>query len=122
MPFLSALDQSAFSTWLRGSDSIWAFPTVLTLHTMGMMLLAGASAALDMRLLGVARQIPLSMLRPLFPMMWGGFWLNLVTGSMLFVSDATTKGTMPLFFAKMLFVAIGVVTTLRIRREVDAGS
>ena len=50
--------------------------------------------------------------------MWGGFWLNLVTGSMLFVSDATTKGTMPMFFAKLLFVATGVVTTVLIRREV----
>ena len=58
MAFLAALDHSAFSTWLRGSDSIWAFPTVLTLHTLGMMVLAGASAVLDLRLLGVARQIP----------------------------------------------------------------
>jgi len=118
MAFLAALDHSAFSTWLRGSDSIWAFPTVLTLHTLGMMVLTGASAALDLRLLGVARQIPLLALRGLFPLMWGGFWLNLMTGSMLFVSDATTKGTMPMFFAKLLFVAIGVATTVLIRREV----
>ena len=118
MAFLAALDHSAFSTWLRGSDSIWAFPTVLTLHTLGMMVLAGASAALDLRLLGVARQIPLPALRGLFPLMWGGFWLNLVSGSMLFVSDATTKGTLPMFYAKLLFVAIGVVTLVLIRREV----
>ena len=118
MAFLAALDHSAFSTWLRGSDSIWAFPTVLTLHTLGMMVLTGASVALDLRLLGVARQIPILALQSLFPLMWGGFWLNLVTGSMLFVSDATTKGTMPMFFAKLLFVAIGVATMVLIRREV----
>jgi hypothetical protein len=83
-----------------------------------MMVLTGASAALDLRLLGIARQIPLGSLRTLFPLMWGGFWLNLVTGSMLFVSDATAKGTMPMFFAKLGFVAIGVATIVLIRREV----
>ena len=40
---LSALDQSAFSTWLLSSNSIWAYPTVLTLHTFGMMVLVGAA-------------------------------------------------------------------------------
>ena len=116
--FLAALEGSAFSTWLRGSGSIWAFPTVLTLHTLGMMVLTGASSALDLRLLGIGRRIPLGSLRLLFPFMWGGFWLNLVTGTMLFVSDATAKGTMPMFFAKLGFVAVGVVTIVLIRREV----
>ena len=32
---LSFLDQSAFAQWLLGSNSIWAYPTVLTLHTFG---------------------------------------------------------------------------------------
>ena len=118
MPLLASLEGSGFSTWLLGSDSIWAFPTVLTLHTLGMMVLAGASAALDLRLLGIGGRIPLGSLRPLFPLMWGGFWLNLVTGSMLFIADATTKGTMPMFFVKLAFVAAGTATVVLIRREV----
>ena len=31
--FLTAFENSALSTWLRESNSIWAYPTVLTLHT-----------------------------------------------------------------------------------------
>ena len=81
------------------------------------MLLAGASAALDLRVLGIASRIPLAELRSLFPLMWAGFWLNLVTGSMLFASEATSKGSTPMFFFKLAFVAVGVATIVMIRGE-----
>jgi hypothetical protein len=59
MEFLSSLEGSAFGTWLRESGSIWAYPAVLTLHTMGLGVLVGASTVLDLRLLGWAPRIPL---------------------------------------------------------------
>jgi len=83
-----------------------------------MMLLTGASSALNLRLLGIAPRIPLASIRALVPMMWAGFWINLVTGSMLFASEATTKGSSPTFFLKMVFVVTGVVTIRLISREV----
>jgi hypothetical protein len=51
-----------------------------------------------------------------------GFWLNLVTGSLLFAADATSRGTQWLFFVKMFFVVAGVVTTVLIRRHVYGGN
>ena len=33
---ITALHDSAFSTWLREAETVWAFPTVLTVHTFGM--------------------------------------------------------------------------------------
>ena len=54
--------------------------------------------------------------------MWFGFWLNLVTGSLLFAADATSRGTQWLFFVKMLFVVTGVVTMMLIRRHVFGGN
>ena len=70
-PMLTSLDQSAFSTWLLSSNSIWAYPTVLTLHTFGMMVLVGAALMIDLRLLGFGRGIPLQSLDRLFRVMWG---------------------------------------------------
>ena len=87
-----------------------------------MMLLTGASSALNLRLLGIAPRIPLSSLRSLVPTMWVGFWINLITGSMLFASEATTKGSAPMFFVKMGFVVIGVASIRLISREVYGGS
>src|SRR6185503_14545912 len=84
MAVLTALHDSAVSTWIRESESVWAFPTVLTVHTFGMMLLVGCAWVMDLRLLGVARSIPIGPLRPLFRVMWAAFWINLASGVLLF--------------------------------------
>jgi uncharacterized protein DUF6644 len=118
---LASLDQSAFSTWLLSSNSIWAYPTVLTLHTFGMMVLVGAALMIDMRLLGFGRSIPVSSLERLFRVMWSAFWLNLITGTMLFIADATKRATQPLFLVKLLLVAGGVATIVLLRRRVFEG-
>jgi hypothetical protein len=119
---LSSLDQSAFSTWLLSSNSIWAYPTVLTLHTFGMMVLVGSALMIDLRLLGFARGVPVSSLERLFRVMWGAFWLNLVTGTMLFIADASKRGTQPLFLLKLMLVATGIATIVLIRRRVFDGT
>ena len=119
---LSFLDQSAFSTWLLSSNSIWAYPTVLTLHTFGMMVLVGSALMIDLRLLGFGRGIPLSSLERMFRVMWGAFWLNLATGTMLFIVDASKRGTQPLFLIKLALVASGITTIVLLRRRVFVGS
>lgn len=122
MDVLSSLENSGFSVWLKESNSIWGYATVLTLHTIGLALLVGANAVLDLRLLGVARRLPLEDLLGAFRIMWIGFWVNAVSGAMLFAADATTKGTTPLFMGKLALVAIGVVVIVMIRRQVYGGT
>ena len=118
METLASLEASAFSTWLRESSSIWAYPAVLTLHTIGLAVLVGANWALDLRLLGVGEAIPLSALYKSFRVMWIGFWINTVSGVALFAADATTKGSTMLFLGKLGLVAIGVVVIVITRRVV----
>ena len=118
LDFLAWLEGSAMSTWVREAPTIWAFSTILTVHTFGMGVLVGASALLDLRLLGIGRTMALGPLESLYRVMWVGFWLNLVTGSVLFAADATSRGTQWLFFLKMMFVAAGVVTMILIRKQV----
>jgi hypothetical protein len=117
MELLQALESSAFSTWLRESPSIWAYPTVLTLHTVGLGVLVGANWMVDLRVLGFARAIPASVLSRAFPMMWAGFWLNAVTGALLFAGDPTTKGTTAVFMWKLAMVAVGVVLMIVLKRK-----
>ena len=119
---LASLEGSAFSMWLLGSNSIWAYPTVLTLHTFGMMVLVGAAAMIDLRLLGFGRGIPLGSMTTLFRVIWGGLALNAVTGTMLFVADATKRGTSVIFLVKMLLIAVGVVTIVMIKRNLYSGN
>ena len=118
MAVLNWLETTGLSVWVREGESIWAFPTILTLHTFGLGLLVGANAVIDLRLLGIGRRIALEPLRPLFNVMWAGFWLNAVTGSLLFAADATSRGTSFFFLAKLIFVAIGVAAMVSIKRSV----
>lgn len=114
---LTSLAQSAFSMWLLGSNSIWAYPTVLTLHTFGMMVLAGAALMVDLRLLGFGRGIPLQSMERLFRIMWAAFALNAVTGTMLFIADADKRGPELIFWTKLALVGVGLTTAVLIRRR-----
>ena len=114
--FLHALQNSAFSAWVVGSDSIWAYPMILTMHTVGLGIVVGAAVIVDLRLLGVGPAIPLEEIKRVFPIFWVGFFINLVSGVMLFVSEAADKATQPVFLLKLSLIAIGVAVTARIRR------
>jgi hypothetical protein len=118
MDLLSSLESSGFASWLRESNSIWGYPMILTLHTVGLALLVGASTVLDLRLLGFAVRLPLVELSRAFRIMWIGFWINAVTGGLLFAADATTRGTSRLFIGKLFLVAFGVLVIVLIRRQV----
>jgi hypothetical protein len=118
MAFLTALHDSAFSTWIRESETVWAFPTVLTVHTFGMMLLVGSAWVMDLRLLGVARSIPIGPLRPLFRVMWAAFWINLATGILLFIADPERKATSLLFGFKMLLIVANLPLLRRLERAI----
>lgn len=115
---LASLEGSAFSIWVRESSTIWAYPTVLTLHTAGLAVLVGASCALDLRLLGFAKGIPLAALVKSFGVMWIGFWINAVSGVILFAAGATNFGAMTLFWWKLVLIALGVINIVLIRRVV----
>jgi hypothetical protein len=108
MEWLAAVEASGLAVWVRESNSVWAYPTILTLHTVGLALLVGANWAIDLRLLGVGRAIPLAPLKRLFPAMWFGFWLNALTGVLLLTAEATTKSTTTIFLTKLGLVAVAV--------------
>lgn len=118
MDFLHTLENSSFSQWVTGSSSVFAFPGILLLHTIGMGIVVGINAGLDLRLLGLAPALPLAPMERFFPLLWAGFWINAVTGTILLVADASTKLTNADFYVKMVFIALAVVNLRMIRTRV----
>ena len=110
------LEGSALGVWTRESASIWAYPTILTLHTVGLGVLVGANAVIDFTLLGLSPRLPIASLAPLYRFMWAGFAINAVTGVMLFVANATTKAIQPVFYIKLALIAFALLATTVIRR------
>ena len=120
---LTSLEGSTLAAWVRESPSIWAYATILTLHTVGLAIVVGVNVVVDFRLLGCAPRIPLPSLRALFPIMWWGFALNFATGVLLFMADATTKAGQTVFYVKLASIALGlmVARTMSKRLHQDDG-
>jgi hypothetical protein len=118
--FFLWIETSSFSVWVRESLSMFAFPGILTAHTIGMGLVAGMSALIDLRILGVVPKVPLLEMRRFFPVVWFGFWLNAISGVALLIGYPTKALTNPLFYVKLVFIAIAVVLVRSIQRRVFA--
>jgi hypothetical protein len=121
MGILTWLESIPLAIWVHESPSVWAQPTVLTLHTMGMAVLVGASWVLDLRLLGISRNLPLSSFRWVFRAVAVGLVVNLVTGVLLFAGRATTWGTAIPFLVKMGLVVASAATLVPLRSYVYRG-
>lgn len=116
--FLAAIENLEFSRWVKDAPTIWAFPTILIVHTLGMSIVAGASAMLSLVVLGFWPAAPMKPFARVFPLLWFGFVINAISGTMMLMADATSKLTMPDFYIKMAFVIVGFLVLLRMRRTV----
>jgi hypothetical protein len=119
-PFFSWLESTSWRTWIVESTSLFAFPGILAAHTIGLGLLVGLTAALDLRLLGVAPNIPPIAFTRFLPVMRFGLWLNVATGLALLLAYPTKALTNPDFYLKLSLIAGGLLTlraTIRRVRE-----
>lgn len=116
---LSTLQESAFAVWV--AESVWAYPLVLTAHTVGLALLVGGSVLFDLRALGAGATVPVRPLRRLLPIMWVGLAMNAATGLTLFITAAEERGTQPVFYVKLLFIAGALLVDRRVRQQLPDG-
>jgi hypothetical protein len=117
--FLETIERSGLSTWIRESESAYAYYFVLVVHNIGLALLVGTCGVLGARLLGFVPELPFAPLRRFFTFIWIGFWLNVVSGVFLLIAYPTKALTNPLFYVKLVLVAVGVWTLRRIERDVE---
>jgi hypothetical protein len=116
--YLEWLENTWFGIWVRESGSIWSYPMIITLHSYGMAMLAGVSAVIALRLLGFASHVPLAPMKRLFLLIRIGFWISLLSGIALTIGDAATMLVSPIFYIKMLFVVLALVTVRLTERRV----
>ncbi len=117
-PLLEFVENLAFSQWVKNAPTVWAFPTILVLHTIGMGIVAGGSAVLSFVLLGFWPATPIKPFGRMFPYMWAAFWMNAATGVMMLMADACAKLTTLDFYIKMACVFAGIYFLVRMRRQI----
>jgi hypothetical protein len=109
---IAALETSGLGQAMR--QWLWLYPTVETVHIVGIALLFGSIAVLDLRLIGLSRDIPVRRLaRHVLPWTAGSFALIIPSGLLMFVAHASDFISSPVFVVKMcLILAAGLNAAL----------
>jgi hypothetical protein len=86
---------------------LWLYPTVEIVHIGGIVLLVGAAAMFDLRLLGLSRRLPVAdMARHLLPWARLGLGVMALSGTTMFAAHATEFATNPAFRLKLGLITL----------------
>ena len=96
----------------RLMHTAWGWPMAESLHFIGLSLLIGTVGLFDLRLLGLARRIPIAAMHRLIP--WGlvGFGINAVSGVSFLLAEPDQYVYNPSFHFKLLFITAAGVNAL----------
>ena len=116
--FIETIEQSGLSNWVRG-DTFWF---ILSVHAVGMALLVGGSAIIDLRILGVARDLPIAPLKRLYGLIWTGFWIQVLSGVLLLIGYPTKSLTNIDFYVKLGLIALALIITQMLKSRIFGDS
>lgn len=100
------LQQTSLATSIRENTVL--FPGIESLHVLTVSFLVGSVAAVDLRLLG-ARSLTRSiseLMATILPLTWAAFAGAVVTGGLLFASNALEYSQNAAFRGKLLILAL----------------
>src|SRR5215467_1356729 len=126
--FCEWCNASFFGTGIR--DSVWLFPFVEIFHLLALAILGGAVIILNLRLVGIgfSNDAPSALYRDLRPWMTGSLIVMLISGFLLFSTEAVKMYGNWAFQLKMLFLLLAAVFTFTFhgrvtgRDEASAGA
>jgi hypothetical protein len=114
---LGALEQSSLAAAMR--HSLWLYPIVEIVHIAGFVLLVGAVAMFDLRLLGFVSSTSVRALaRSLLPWAWVALLLVVPSGVAMFSAHATEFAANPALRVKLVLLVSAGVNALAFHRGV----
>ena len=101
-------DAGWMTQWISkvANESSWVWPAAEALHFIGLWLLFGMVLAVNLRLLGMMKQVPFSVLHRLLPWAMLGLTINIVTGMMFAVALPAQYAGWP-FYWKIGLLMVG---------------
>ncbi|MBI2681491.1 MAG: hypothetical protein HYX25_10870 [Candidatus Solibacter usitatus] len=117
----------SFFTWCENSSlaeairqSRWLFPAIESVHLLGLAVIGGAVLVLNLRLLGlgIKRQPAAQLWRDTRPWLLGSLAVMLISGGLLFTSEAVKLYYHEAFWVKMISLLLATVFTFTVLRKV----
>jgi len=93
-------------------DTPWAWVVSETLHFIGLSLLIGIMLLVNLRTLGVMKNIPFGAVDRLLPWSILGFGINIITGFLFFAAAPGQYTKNPAFYWKLVFILLAGFNTL----------
>ena len=115
MSILSVCEWLQSTGWASGiKHSTWQFPVIESVHSLALSITIFPAALLDLRLLGVVQQRrPVSQVAEQFlAWVWTGFTVMILTGVVLFCSEAVKCYNSPFFRVKLVLLATAGLNAL----------
>ncbi len=110
-----AIERSALGDFIR--ESAWLYPWSNVVHVLGVALMVGAIAVLDLRLLGLLRGgRPADAAALALPVAKVGFALAVPSGVILFIAEANGVVTNWVFLVKFAAIAAGLANIVLFHR------
>jgi hypothetical protein len=109
------------STWINqlAVGYAWSWPTLESLHFIGMTLLFGALIIMDLRLLGFEKASAVIATDHLVPIAFTGFGINLISGIIFCFGDPHRYAINISFQLKMLLVFLAGLNFLYYKFKVE---
>jgi hypothetical protein len=111
-PLLNWLENTTLAESIAQSD--WAFPVIETLHVIALALVIGTVCVVDLRILGWAsvKRPYRELAREVLPWTWAAFCLSAITGSLMFISDASEYSQNTAFRVKLALLLLAGINAL----------
>lgn len=96
------------------ATSGYLFPLLEVVHVIGLALVIGTIAMVDLRLLGLAsaKRAVRDVISHVLPISWIGFCIAAISGALMFVGNATGYADNPAFQLKLVFLLIAGINML----------
>jgi hypothetical protein len=110
LDLLAALEHSWIGHTAR--HSAWTFTIANLLHVLGAAFVVGGIAVFDLKVLSEHGRNAWQVGRYAIPIAASGIMLQIPTGLILLAAEAQALGVNPAFYAKMAFLALGLVNVI----------
>jgi uncharacterized membrane protein SirB2 len=118
LSFFTSCENSSLGEAIRASR--WLFPAIESFHLLGLAVIGGAVLVVNLRLLGfgIARQPVAQLWRDTRPWLLGSLTIMIVSGVLLFTSEATKLYYHEAFWVKMTSLLLATLFTFTVLRKV----
>ena len=110
-----ALEQMGWVKTL--SETGWMYVTVSVIHYLTVFWFIGSMVVVDLRVMGIAaRKRNLTELSAqIYPWAWTGLVLAIISGFLMFLTDAGDWAPDPVFHVKVLMIAISIALAILVQ-------